>query len=74
MWIVSCKSITYFSLTCNKLFTAGCVFSSPYTELLGYEDGSIGAAIIAVVLVHLIIAAYVFVAWREGQTEPTKQD
>jgi len=42
--------------------------------VLGYPDGSVGAAIVAVVLVHCVIAGYVYVAWKEGQTPPVKQD
>ena len=30
------------------------------------EDGSVAAAITAVVLVHCVIAAYVYMAWKEG--------
>ena len=41
--------------------------------ILGYSDGSVGAAITAVVLIHCVIAAYVYAAWKEGET-PTKQD
>ena len=41
--------------------------------MLGYNDGSVGAAITAVVLVHCVIAGYVYEAWKEGDT-PRKQD
>lgn len=49
------------------------LFYSP-AGVLGYPDGSVGAAIVAVVLVHCVIAGYVYVAWKEGQTPPVKQD
>lgn len=39
--------------------------------LLGYSDGSVGAAIVAVILVHIVIGLYVYAAWKEG---PTKAD
>lgn len=42
--------------------------------MLGYSDGSVGAAITAVILVHCVIAGYVYVAWKEGQTPSPKQD
>lgn len=42
--------------------------------MLGYEDGSAPGAILAVVLVHLIIAGYVYVAWLEGLPENVKKD
>ena len=36
--------------------------------MLGYPDGSVGAAIVAVVLIHVVIAGYVYVAWKDGPT------
>lgn len=36
--------------------------------MLGYPDGSVGAAIVAVVLIHTVIAGYVYVAWKDGPT------
>lgn len=43
--------------------------------IFGYEDGSVGAAAVAVVLVHCVIAAYVYAAWKEGPTDfDTKRD
>ena len=44
-------------------------FSFLILGILGYPDGSIGAAIVAVILVHVVIAAYVYVAWKEGSTK-----
>ena len=38
--------------------------------VFGMEDGSVAAVITAVVLVHCVIAAYVYVAWKE---EPASQ-
>uniref|UniRef100_A0A1X7VFH9 Cytochrome c oxidase assembly factor 3 mitochondrial coiled-coil domain-containing protein n=1 Tax=Amphimedon queenslandica TaxID=400682 RepID=A0A1X7VFH9_AMPQE len=52
----------------------GGFFSSKYfifEVLLGYSDGSVGAAIVAVILVHIVIGLYVYAAWKEG---PTKTD
>ena len=37
--------------------------------LLGYPDGSVGAAIVAVVLVHVVIVGFVYEAWKEGSTK-----
>lgn len=37
--------------------------------VFGYADGSVGAAIVAVILVHVVIALYVYVAWKEGSTK-----
>ncbi len=48
-----------------------------FSAILGYRDGSVGAAITAVVLIHSIIAGYVYVAWKEGSqefTSPVKRD
>ena len=42
------------------------VFSS---GILGYRDGSVPAAVLAVILVHCVIAAYVYAAWKEGTTK-----
>ena len=50
-------------------------FIEHYIGVLGYTDGSVGAAIVAVLLVHCVIAAYVYAAWKEGPTTITaKQD
>lgn len=46
-----------------------CVMRSFSLALFGYSDGSIGAAIIAVILVHVVIALYVYAAWKEGSTK-----
>ena len=40
-----------------------------YTGIFGFKDGSVGGAITAVVLVHCVIAAYIYVAWNEGSTK-----
>lgn len=37
--------------------------------MFGYADGSVGAAIVAVVLVHFVIAMFVYAAWNEGSTK-----
>lgn len=44
--------------------------------VFGYPDGSVGAAIVAVVLIHTVIAGYVYVAWKDGPstTVTFKQD
>lgn len=44
-----------------------------FAGILGYKDGSAGAAILAVVVVHCIIGAYVYTAWKE-EPAPKKQD
>ena len=48
-------------------------------DVLGFKDGSIGSAIVAVVLVHCVIAGFVYTAWLEGSTSfnkpsPVKKD
>ena len=49
--------------------------SSLVPGMLGYKDGSVGSAITAVLLVHVVIAGYIYVAWKEGSTTvPTKQE
>ncbi len=46
-----------------------------YIGVLGYPDGSVGGAIVAVILVHCVIAGFVYTAWMEGQTPtPIKKD
>jgi hypothetical protein len=40
--------------------------------ILGYRDGSAGAAIVAVILVHVVIAGFIYTAWVEGQTTVKK--
>ncbi len=53
------------------------MFTLP-SGVLEYKDGAVGSAIIAVVLVHCVIAAYVYMAWIEGATpakpSPIKTD
>lgn len=49
------------------------VSASLLTAILGYPDGSVGAAIVAVVLIHTVIAGYVYIAWKDGPTT-WKQD
>ncbi|CAI8004594.1 Vacuolar ATPase assembly integral membrane protein vma21 [Geodia barretti] len=39
-----------------------------FEAALGYPDGSVGAAIVAVVLIHTVIAGYVYTAWKDGPT------
>ena len=38
--------------------------------VFGMADGSVAAAITAVVLVHCVIAGYVYVAWKEEPSPP----
>ena len=42
--------------------------------MFGYKDGSAGAAIVAVVLVHTVIAGFVYTAWIEGRPTTVKKD
>lgn len=43
--------------------------------VLGFRDGAVVGAVVAVVLVHVVLAAYVYVALTEGkQPEPTDQE
>lgn len=43
--------------------------------IFGYADGSVGSAIVAVVLVHCVIAGFIYTAWAEGLTPtPLKKD
>ncbi len=44
-------------------------FSLLFKDMFGYADGSVGAAIVAVVLVHVVIAIFIYVAWNEGSTK-----
>lgn len=39
--------------------------------VLGYGDGAVVGAVVAVVLVHVVLAAYVYVALMEGKQPPT---
>lgn len=55
---------------CSSSWSLTAVF---FSGMLGYKDGAVGAAIVAVVLVHVIIAGFVYAAWAEGLT-PTKKD
>ena len=41
--------------------------------VFGMADGSVAAAITAVVLVHCVIAGYVYVAWKEEPSQPPMQ-
>lgn len=34
---------------------------------LGFQDGAVVGAVVAVVLVHVVVAAYVYVALTEGK-------
>lgn len=36
--------------------------------MLGYSDGSVGAAIVSIVLIHTVIAGYLYTAWKDGPT------
>lgn len=43
--------------------------SVAHAGVLGYQDGSIPGAIVAVLIVHIVIGLYVYVAWREGSRD-----
>jgi len=46
-----------------------------FEDVLGYENGSIGAATITVIIVHAIIGSYIWVAIKEEEKpRPFKQD
>lgn len=46
-----------------------------FEDLLGYSNGSIGAATITVIVVHVIVGLYIWVAVNEeSQPRPMKQD
>ncbi|KAJ7327729.1 vacuolar ATPase assembly integral membrane protein vma21 [Desmophyllum pertusum] len=46
-----------------------------FEDVLGYSNGSIGAAAIAVIIVHVIIGLYIWVAIQEEeQPKPLKKD
>ncbi|XP_020629920.1 vacuolar ATPase assembly integral membrane protein VMA21-like [Orbicella faveolata] len=46
-----------------------------FEDVLGYENGSIGAATITVIVVHVIIGLYIWVAIQEEQwPKPLKKD
>ena len=43
--------------------------------IFGYKDGSVGSAIVAVVLVHCVIAGFIYTALGEGPSPtPLKKD
>ena len=42
------------------------------TGTLGYKDGSVPAAISAVLIVHAVIGVYVYLAWKEGSQDATQ--
>ena len=44
-------------------------FSVARAGVLGYQDGSVPGAIVAVLIVHIVIGLYVYVAWREGSRD-----
>jgi len=51
------------------------VFFNQFSDVLGYENGSIGAAAITVIVVHVIIGLYIWVAIQEEQwPKPLKKD
>ena len=59
-----------FMTNCHKLLLF-CLFP----DVLGYENGSIGAATITVIIVHAIIGSYIWVAINEEEKpRPFKQD
>lgn len=46
-----------------------------FVDLLGYSNGSIGAATITVIVVHVIVGLFIWVAINEeSQPRPMKQD
>lgn len=50
-------------------------FFAQFSDVLGYENGSIGAATITVIVVHVIIGLYIWVAIQEEQRpKPLKKD
>ena len=50
-------------------------FFTLFSDVLGYENGSIGAATITVIVVHVIIGLYIWVAIQEEQRpKPLKKD
>jgi len=51
------------------------IFFNQFSDVLGYENGSIGAATITVIVVHVIIGLYIWVAIQEEQQpKPLKKD
>ena len=59
------KGIVTLNITSSTL----CVLLGMNIGILGYNDGSVGAAIVAVLLVHVVIAGYVYAAWNEGNVK-----
>lgn len=41
--------------------------------VLGFQDGAVIGAVVAVVLVHVVLAAYIYVALTEGK-QPTSDE
>lgn len=62
------SSLFFYSMLMIVLPIGGFFLSKGYIfeNIFGYSDGSIGAVIVAVILVHVVIAAYVYAAWNEG--------
>ena len=42
--------------------------------ILGYEDGAVGSVIITVVIVHIIIGMYIYVAVKEDSQEKAEMN
>ncbi|KAL5460253.1 hypothetical protein EMCRGX_G033683 [Ephydatia muelleri] len=57
-----------FSVGMFAIPLSGYYFSKTYIleGILGYSNATVGAGIIALVLVHVVVAAYIYVAWIEG--------
>ena len=61
------KAYVFEGNLCNLLMHCG--FSVAHAGVLGYEDGSVPGAIVAVLIVHIVIGLYVYVAWKEGSRD-----
>lgn len=69
VYFFSISASVYKKWLCNSVCFVHCVV------VLGYSDGSVGGAVVAVILIHLVIVMFVYKAWTEGQdTQPIKQD
>ncbi|KAL9973513.1 hypothetical protein ACROYT_G019982 [Oculina patagonica] len=60
------------------LLPISCFFLSKkmvFEDILGYSNGSIGAATVTVIVIHIIIGLYIWVAIQEEQRpKPLKKD
>lgn len=69
------KTLLKFSITMLMAPIFSYFFFKTYIleGVLGYESGAVGSAIFTVVVVHIIIALYIWTAIKEERTEQQQQ-